>query len=96
VLVMRNNDQQASQALLELFRAAREVPSAEYIVVDDGSSREAAMVREALSRLEHFFGVMVRYIQHSKPIGFVRASASGKQATHLLLNRYRHAGRWRG
>ena len=80
MLITQNDDHQASQALLELFRTAREVPSAEFIVVDNGSSIKAHMVKETLRRIGYYFGVTTKYIHHSKPIGYAKAIASGEHA----------------
>jgi hypothetical protein len=79
VLVLQSNDEQASQALLEMFRAAREVPSAEFVVVGDGSSSDGPMLRETRNRIEQYFGVTVRYIHHDTPVGYAQACKSGKE-----------------
>ncbi len=39
-MTVANHSTIASQALVELFRTGHEVPSAEYVVVDDGSREE--------------------------------------------------------
>lgn len=57
VLTMHNSVGVTAQCLLELFRTAHEVPSAEYIIVDDGTSEDTgplmqvgAQVAAALGR----------------------------------------------
>lgn len=46
VVTAHNNALATAQCLLELFRTAHEVPSAEYIVVDDGSTEDMAVLAE--------------------------------------------------
>ena len=79
VLVVQSNDEQASQALLEMFRAAREVPSAEFVVVIDGSSNDGPMLRETRNRIEQYFGVKVGYMHHDTPVGYAQACKSGEE-----------------
>lgn len=47
VVTMHNSAAVTAQCLLELFRTAHEVESAEFIVVDDGSTEDVGIVHEA-------------------------------------------------
>jgi hypothetical protein len=47
VVTMHNNAAVTAQCLLELFRTASEVESAEYVVVNDGSTEDVGVLKEA-------------------------------------------------
>lgn len=46
IITMHNHPLVSAQSLLELFRTSHEVPSAEYIVVDDGSTEDTSPMTE--------------------------------------------------
>lgn len=51
IISMHNNAEITAQCLLELFRTAHEVESAEYILVDDGSTEDLSIVHEVRLRV---------------------------------------------
>jgi hypothetical protein len=71
VLAVRSGSSglQAAQALLELFRAAQELPSAEYLIMDerssDGMGRAdvTGMLQQTVADVQSMFGVRARYLQ---------------------------------
>jgi hypothetical protein len=53
ILTMHNHAYVTAQCLLELFRTSHEVPSAEYVVIDDGSTEDTAPLAQVCrSRIE--------------------------------------------
>jgi len=44
ILTLHNNASLTTKCLLELFRTSREVPSAEYVIVDDGSTEDITIL----------------------------------------------------
>ncbi len=61
---------QAAQALLELFRAAQELPSAEFLVVHEhgrrsiiSGSTEQAFLQQAVAALRRLFGTRAKYLR---------------------------------
>lgn len=81
ILTVHNGLESAAQVLLELFRTAHETQSAEYVVVDDGSTEEHPALDHAMESLRRLFGIRIVYIRHDKPVGFGAANDAGiKQA----------------
>ena len=51
ILTMHNGPLVTAQCLLELFRTSHEVPSAEYVVIDDGSTVDTSVMMQVWSGL---------------------------------------------
>ncbi len=64
--------------MLELFRTSRELPSVEFIVVDNGSTDNTAVVLETLTRIRNYFGVRVKLIRNESPLEYNRAKQAGQ------------------
>jgi GT2 family glycosyltransferase len=77
IITMHNFVKGTAQGMLELFRTAHEVPSAEFILVDDGSSEADDTAAQAGARLRHYFGVDFRYIRNDPPLGYGAANMAG-------------------
>ena len=61
-------------------RTAREASSAEYILVDDGSTEDVSVAVDTGRQLQHLFGVAFRLVRNDKPTGHGSASNAGVQA----------------
>ncbi len=78
IITMHNHPEVTAQALLELFRTSRELPSVEFIVVDDGSTDSTTIVHQTLARMRYYFGVRVKLIRHETPKGYGLANQAGE------------------
>ena len=78
IVTMHNHAAVTAQAILELFRASQELPSVEFIVVDDGSTEKTDIVHQTLNRIRHYFGMRVKLIRHETPLGYGAANQAGK------------------
>ena len=87
VITMHNFVKGTAQGLLELFRTAHEVPSAQFILVDDGSSEADDTVAQAGARMRHYFGADFTYIRNDPPLGYGAANMAGAR-----LARWRRPG----
>ncbi|GAB4818002.1 hypothetical protein N2152v2_005048 [Parachlorella kessleri] len=77
ILTFRDHAQLAAQCLLELFRTASEVASAEFVVIDDGSTEDTSPMEQAVSRLEGLFGIDIQYLRHTKALGYGPSNDEG-------------------
>ncbi|GAB4814786.1 hypothetical protein N2152v2_001832 [Parachlorella kessleri] len=77
VVTMHNNGLVTAQCMLELFRTAREVSSAEYVLVNDGSTEDVAMAVQAMRRLQQLFGVRFVYRVNEAAEGYGPANTQG-------------------
>jgi hypothetical protein len=77
VLTMHNHVNVTMQSLLELYRTAAEVPSAEFVLVDDGSTDDTAPVQDMLRLLRAYFGVTYVYVRNEQPAGYGAANTQG-------------------
>lgn len=55
ILSVHNNIRMATQCLIELFRTAGEAVSAEFIVIDDGSTDDTSLLTDTVYRLTAYF-----------------------------------------
>lgn len=85
ILTMHNHPTITAQCLLELFRTAREVPSAEYVIIDDGSTEDTSPLLQTMWRLEQLFGIQVKYRRNEQAVGYGPANANG---IHLASGKY--------
>ena len=69
---------QASHATC-VCRTAGEASSAEYILVDDGSTGDVSAAIDAGRQLQHLFQANFRYIRNRKPKGYGLANNLGVQ-----------------
>ncbi|CAF2120977.1 unnamed protein product [Rotaria magnacalcarata] len=60
--------------ILELFRTSNEAESAEFIVVDDGSTENLKTVREVLNTIEDLFGASVSFIRNRARVGILASN----------------------
>lgn len=80
ILTVHNGFESAAQVLLELFRTAHEVESAEYVVVDDGSTEDDGALTNMVALLRGLFDVRIINIRHDQSVGFGAANDAGIQA----------------
>ena len=66
-------------------RTAREASSAEYILVDDGSTEDVSVAVDTGRQLEFLFGVAFRVVRNEEPIGYGPANNAGVQAATAKL-----------
>ena len=61
-------------------RTAREASSAEYILVDDGSTEDVSVAVDTGRQLQYLFGVVFKLVRNAEPIGYGPANNAGVQA----------------
>lgn len=69
IFTVHNNADISAMAILEVFRTAREVPSAEFIVLDDGSTEDMSAVRNLCNNLRLHFHTSVMEISNAHNVG---------------------------
>lgn len=74
---LHNNAPLAAAAILEVFRTAHESRSAEFVVIDDGSSEDMTPVTQLLHNLHLIFGVTAITKRHKEPQGYLRSNNEG-------------------
>jgi GT2 family glycosyltransferase len=74
---MHNFVKGTAQGILELFRTAHEVPGAEFILVDDGSTEEDDAALQTLLRMKYYFDTDFTYIRNDPALGFGGANMAG-------------------
>ena len=57
ILTMHNHPQITAQCLLELFRTSHEAPSAEYVIIDDGSTEDTSPMTQVRVHLYSYPGI---------------------------------------
>ena len=77
IMPVHNNVLSAAQSILELFRTAHEVPSAQFIVVNDGSTEDFSSVHFVIARLQKLFGIDVTLLRSPTNHGFSAAVRAG-------------------
>lgn len=77
IMPVHNNVLSAAQSILELFRTAHEIASAQFLVVNDGSTEDFAAVHFVIARLQKFFGVNVTLLRSATSHGFSAAVRAG-------------------
>uniref|UniRef100_A0A061S451 Polypeptide N-acetylgalactosaminyltransferase n=1 Tax=Tetraselmis sp. GSL018 TaxID=582737 RepID=A0A061S451_9CHLO len=80
VLPVHNSPVMAAEVLLELFLTASEAESAEFVVVNDGSSQDMTPLVRQIQFLKDFFGTRIAYISNTKRSGFSKACKKGVRA----------------
>ena len=66
-------------------RTAREASSAEYILVDDGSTEDISIAVDTGQQLQHLFGIAFRLVRNELPTGYGPANNAGVQAATAKL-----------
>ena len=61
-------------------RTAREASSAEYILVDDGSTEAVSVAVDTGRQLQYLFGVVFRLVRIEESVGYGPADNAGVQA----------------
>lgn len=77
ILSIHNHVTLATQCLLELYRTAAETTSAEFFVVDDGSTEDTSVLLDTVRRLITLFDAPIKLIRHVTPRGFGGTNMAG-------------------
>ncbi|MEW5301839.1 MAG: hypothetical protein WDW36_004673 [Sanguina aurantia] len=77
ILSIHNHVTLATQCLLELYRTAAETTSAEFFVVDDGSTEDTSVLIDTVRRLITLFDAPIKLIRHVTPRGFGGTNMAG-------------------
>ncbi len=72
-----NNPVLAANAILEVFRNTNEVASAEFVVIDDGSTEDMSPVTNLLRSIEYFFDIPIISRAHSSSSGYLVSNNEG-------------------
>jgi hypothetical protein len=88
ILTYSHNESAAAECLAALWACAHELPSTEYLVVDDGSTEQSGVLARMLARLAATFGIRYEHVRYAAPVGHTRAASEAARranGTHLLL-----------
>eukprot|EP01041_Mallomonas_annulata_P000373 gene373-680_t len=92
IFILHNNPNGAMSSILEVWRTLHEVSSAEFIVVDDGSTTEMSSVQQLLNELQILFGTKSTWLSNNSELGYATSCnkalsvAKGKYTLFLLMN----------
>ena len=90
IFTVYNNDAMVAKAILEVFRTAHEVSSAEFVILHDGHTEPMPLTRTLLSNMKELFGTNIKQLKHETAQGYgasnneALAAATGTYA--VLLN----------
>ena len=82
---MHNHVDVTLECLLALLRQANELPSVEYVLVDDGSLEDVEKVRIFLQHMKESFSIRVKFHRQHRGIGYASIMT---QATRLAEGRF--------
>ena len=88
VIAYHNNENMTARCVEELWACASELPSAEYLLVDDGSDEVTGELPRALSALAAAYGIRYELLRYPVSVGFTMAATEAARranGTHLLL-----------
>ena len=88
IVAYHNHENMTAQSMLALFACASELPSAEYLFVDDGSDEVTGELPALLRRLASEFGIRFQIDRYEVSVGFTLActeAARRATGTHLLF-----------
>ena len=86
VVCFRGNENLTVTAVRDAFACASEVPSAEYLLVDDGSDERPTALTALLRSLSATFGIQYSLTRYASPVGFtVAVSEAARRATGKYL-----------
>jgi O-antigen biosynthesis protein len=80
IYTLHNNDQISARSILEVFRTAHEVRSAEFVVLNDGSTEDMSVTLRLIKSLQEFFQTNIKMIEHQTARGY------GISNNHALEN----------
>ncbi|KAL1495710.1 hypothetical protein AB1Y20_016573 [Prymnesium parvum] len=88
VVAYKDGENMTAECLRELFACAAEVPSAEYIFVDDGSTERTGELPALLGQLSRSFGIRYELSRYAVSVGFTLATSEAARranGTYLLF-----------
>eukprot|EP01041_Mallomonas_annulata_P017533 gene17533-36052_t len=85
IFTLHNNPGMASASILEVWRTAHEVDSAEFIIFDDGSTVDMSSVRFLMNELHALYGTQYTWLSSKTPLGY---GASNSQAVANATGTY--------
>jgi hypothetical protein len=80
---LHNNADLSAASILEVFRTANEAATAEFVIVDDGSTEDMSPVYNLLNNLEYFFKVPIITRTHNVSTGYLYSNNEGKISNYL-------------
>ena len=88
VIAYHNNENMTAQCMEQLWACASELPSAEYLFVDDGSDEETGALSALLRRLARAYGIRYELVRYPVSVGFTMATSEAARranGTRLLF-----------
>lgn len=88
IVAYKNGEDMTAECMRHLFACASEVPSAEYIFVDDGSTEITGALPRLLSNLSDSFGIRYELSRYAVSVGFTLATSEAARranGTYLLF-----------
>ena len=75
IIAYHNNENMTAQCMEQLWACASELPSAEYLFVDDGSDNRTGELPATLSRLARQYGIRYELLRYPVSVGFTMATS---------------------
>ena len=88
IVSFKNGENMTAECMRTLFACAAEIPSAEYIFVDDGSTERTGALPDLLTYLSKTFGIRYELSRYSASVGFTLATSEAARranGTYLLF-----------
>jgi O-antigen biosynthesis protein len=70
IYTLYNNDKVSARSILEVFRTAHEVSSAEFIILNDGSTEDMSVTYRIIKLLKDLFNAKIKLIEHQTSQGY--------------------------
>lgn len=90
IYTLHNNDKLSARSILEVFRTAHEVSSAEFVVLNDGSTEDMSVTYQLLKLLQELFQTKIKIIEQPQSQGYGlsnnRALDNAEGVYAILLN----------
>ena len=75
IIAYHNNENMTAQCVEQLWACASELPSVEYLLVDDGSDNRTGELPATLSRLARQYGIRYELMRYPVSVGFTMATS---------------------
>ena len=86
VVAYHNNENMTARCMEELWACASELPSAEYIFIDDGSTNSTGELQHVLKSLAINYNIRYQLLKYPVSVGFTMAATDGaRRATGKYL-----------
>lgn len=77
IFTLHNHDLTSAQAILEVFRTASEIGSAEFIIIDDASTEPMTITNRMINTLRAKFDTRIIIIHHNTSAGYTMSNNEG-------------------